>query len=207
MKNFFLIIFFAGMFKLQAQSVPQKSVKFHMGFGIEYRLTPLKDVMEIPSSFINFEANLSGVPAKFWLAYHFKPNWHVGFKYCVRYDHTGIDNSVLNVDYQVLNSSFSLISDYVLYLQKLFPLGKSNKLSLKLGYAWMNQGVIASVFENNQFHLYHYDFNALNFEVNYHYKFFFLGVGIYYNPSETHKNYNGQMQILYFNLGFNVIKF
>ena len=206
MKKIYLIIFFVSLIKVRAQNV-QSAVKFNLGIGMEYRLTPLKDVFEMPSSYINFKANLSGVPAKFWLAYHFKPNWYAGFKYCVRYDHTGIDNSALTGDYQVINSSFSLISDYVLYLQKLFPLAKDNKLSVKLGYAWMNQGVNTSIFENNRFHIYHYNFSALNIEVDYHYKFFFLGTGIYYNPAENHTNYSGQMQLLYLTMGFNVLKF
>ncbi len=206
MKKIFLIILFLNLFQVSAQNF-KSPVKFHLGVGVEYRLTPLNDVIEKPPAYINFEVNLSGVPAKFWLAYHFKSNWLAGFKYCVRYDHTGIDNSALTGDYQVLNSSFSFISDYIVYLQKLFPLGKTNKLGVKLGYAWMNQGVNTSIFENNSFHIYHYNFSALNIEADYHYKFFFLGMGIYYNPAENHTNYSGQMQLLYLTMGFNVLKF
>ncbi len=206
MKKIFLFILIFSLYKIQAQTV-NDSIKFNLGVGIEYRLTPLKGVFENPDFYMNFEANLTGVPVKFWLSYQLKPTWHAGFKYCVRYDHTGIENPILTGDYQTINSSFSLISDYVLYVEKKIPLRKKTKLSLKVGYAWMNQGVIASVFENNNFYIYHYNFGALNFETNYHYKFFFLGMGIYYDPAETHKNYTGQMQLLYFNMGFNILKF
>jgi len=206
-KNILILPFI--FFAIQTYGQTEKTdPKFSLGVGVEYRLTPLKDIEPAGNKyFLNLPTNLTGVPACFSLAYHINNNWQAGYQYCIRYDYVGIKDDEFHGDYQIKDIKSDFISDYKLYVERFFYFKNHTKASVRFGYAFMNNGFSISVFENNQFHIYKFRLQALNLETNYHYKFFRIGAGIYYNPKKTHTNITGELQLLYFNIGFNVLNF
>lgn len=204
--QFILLLFLVNIYGQEKKPEVVKS-KFHLGIGIEYRLTPLKDIKASPDNFLNLETNLTGVPINFSLSYNLTKNWHTGFKYSIRHDHTGIKDDAFYAQYQIKDSKFGLISDYTLFIKKFFRLNNTCQISLLAGYSWMNNGFVISTYEHEKFKHYTYKIQALNVESNYHYKFFKIGMGIYYNPAQTHTNMTGELQLLYVTMGFNVFKF
>ncbi len=181
--------------------------KFKLDIGTEYRLTPVEDISG-NAYYMNISRNLSGVPVNFSIAYMLSSKWELGFQYNIRYDHVGVEvaDNVAE-DFAVYRSVNNLISDYKLFVQRNFLFKQDRGISLMLGYNWMNDGVYQAIFKNDKRTIYKYNFTAFNMEVKYFYKYFHMGVGIYYNPKPNFPKLNGGLNILYFNLGFDILKF
>jgi len=204
------IRFFFIIYLLSFQAFSQKEEnKFIISIGAEYRITPF-NLNTLKLEYVNFtsyDAFMSGVPVNINIRHLLNKNWDIGFKYHFRWDYLIQPNAENYLIFGLENIHKTFVSDYTFFLQKNFYLKENNKLNLSLGYNFMNHGAIIEKYSNYKRESIRYNINSFNTEIFYQYKFFHIGLGVYWAPEFLKNITIEELYLPYFSLYFDLFKF
>lgn len=200
----------------------ERSRKFQISSGVEYRITPFdfktqEDGLIVNPQNANYsrDKQLAGLSINFGIDYFLLKNFTIGLVQSFRYDQIFYQSSFNDEHGKTQLPVYGLILDTELQTKYYFTLKNNDKVFVNLGYNFMNQNTDYSTtynpdgngegFITQDF----FKFNAYKIGVGYQYKNLELGIGTYIvENSDTFSDYgNSAFGIPYLKLNYNISKF
>ena len=225
-KLFFSYLFLFSFLSFSQKKVTDYKFSFQIGSEIRFPILKFKENSQINlASSQGFIIIIDNKDISEYLkadAYYYKLNirlsstWFIGFQHSVRYGHVAFleKNDQSQLTYKYASSLNQFISDYKFFFKKNFNINKM-KADIGIGYNLMGYGV--KYYLNNPGMLINLSrLTAFDLQTNYHYKYMDLGLGLYiidytqfnsvlHKLSQNNRGFGNY--VLYFNIGFDIIKF
>ncbi len=202
----------------------ERSRKFQVNAGVEYRITPFnfkgdREGAFLSSRNINFnrDLQLGGLSINIGLDWFFLKNTSFGIVQTFRYDqlYYPFNHNIKNDIYSNNKPLYALILDTELILKHYFPLRNNDKIFVNIGYGIMNQNTDYSTqYYNAQTDITTisqdwFRFDAYKIGMGYHYKKLEIGAGLYIidNPSNITSTNETSIGMPYLKINYNIATF